>query len=442
MNPSEPDKWQTAYTENRGFDDSLKRTGALLIPVLITLIIPLFYTILYIFKVLTTTPANKMSSALQLISNISPGFALALLALSGSFMTLSLIKKDAGTFLQTFYNLPDSIKVGELTGLRIFGRMPLPPPLSRLIKFPLLKVKNGKIEPLENWQAIIGGPGKLQIEPGNAVYLECGNKFSRVLGQGFAFMDLHEQIKAVVNVGPQSRVFEVSAWTQDGIHIKLTAKGEYFLGSPERNSKNENMLIPFNAEAVQKAVEAALKSGKEGHEWIEGAIGKTKGILSGYIANKGLDEIFIHGARLFTKANMDALLKEINGKLQDSGAYLSYFQITDVTMHDDITDQRLETWESTHKKQQILVAGENKARQILESKKTHAEIQRNLIHTLANGLERIDAASDTEQMLQKVYALLDREVTNSWWNYSSSREDYESSKENDNSDAQQPAEAQ
>lgn len=439
MNPLETDDWQNAYTENQGFADSLKRTGALLIPVLVTLIIPMFYTIFYVFNLINAMPINKMKSTAQAVIYISPGAALALLALAFSFLTLNLMLKNAGAFLKDFYSLPDSINVKELTGLRVFGRMPTPPPLSKLIKFPILKIKNGKIEPAENWQSIIGGPGKLQVEPGNAVYLERGNQFSRVLGQGPAFIDLHERIKVIVNLGPQSIFFDVNAWTKDGICIDLKAKGEYFLGSPKRNLQNENMLIPFDAKAVQQAVEAALKSGKEGHEWIKSAIGKTKSALSSYIAKKELEEIFMNDEQLFTKTTMDTLLKEINENLKNSGAYLSYFQIIDVEMREEITTQRLEAWESIYKRDRILAKGENKAHQIREHERVQAEIQRDLIYTLANGLERIDAA-DTEKMLQTVYNMLDRDARNSWWRSTSSMENRDSSQNMEDFDPQAPDE--
>jgi hypothetical protein len=226
-----------------------------------------------------------------------------------------------------FYDLPNSMNIKDLVGLRVFGRMPTPPPLSRIIKFPSVSIKNGKMNPPENWHTVIGGPAKLQIEPGNAVYLERGEWFSRVVGQGTTFLDIHEHIKVVIHLGPQIRSFDLSAWTKDGIRIDLNVKGEYFLGSPERNSQNENILIPFDAEAVRRAVEQTLINGKEGHEWIEGAIGKTKGALSSFIASRHLEEIFREDLRLFTKATMETLLEKINNDLHSLGVHLSHFQI-------------------------------------------------------------------------------------------------------------------
>ena len=414
MRTLEINKRQIPYTETQGFDDSLKRTGAIITPMLIALVIPLFYSIFYVFQSLSNIPKGNPLTQVQLFFYyISPGIGMAMLAIVVSFMSIKLVSKNAETFLRDFYALPDSVNTRDLTGLRIFGRAPMPSLLSKMGKFPLLKVKDGKIGEEENWQSIIGGPTKLQIEPGNAVYLERGSQFSRVVGQGSAFIEHNERIKAVVNVGPQSKTFDLTAWTKDGIRIKLHAKGEYFLGSLERTPQNENVLIPFDAEAVQQAVEATLKGGKEGHEWIEGAVGKTKGILNSYIADKELEAIFTNETRLFTKQSIDTLLAKINDGLKASGVCLSYFQITDALTNPKITDQRLDALDSAHKGYMTLVKGENNAQNIREQERGYAEMQRDLIYTLANGLERIDAAN-ARKMLETVYRLLDQNVSYPW----------------------------
>jgi len=409
MNSSEPHQWQNAYTENHGFADSLKRTGDLLIPVFVILLIPIFYAILHLFNLLSNAQADESSSTVM-IQYIITGILLMLAPVIFTIISLTFILKTAGSFLKTFHTLPDSIKINEVVALRVFGRVPMPPPLSTVVKFPTVTAKDGKSDPTENWHTIIGGPAKLKIESGNAVYLERGEHFSRVVGQGNAFMELNEKIKAVVNVGPQSKTFEVNAWTKDGIKVDLKVKGEYFLGSAERNQQNENILIPFDPEAIRNAVEQTLKNGKAGHEWIESAIGKTKGALSNFISNRYLEEIFMDDNRLFTKPTMDELLMNINKNLKSSGVYLSHFQITDADMQPEITEQRLETWETAYKTHEILTKGEVKAYQIRMREKARAETQRDLIITLANGLDRIDSNNFPEPLLLSISALLDQSM--------------------------------
>ncbi|GAB4540833.1 MAG: hypothetical protein Fur002_08220 [Anaerolineales bacterium] len=283
---------QHAHTESQAYNASLKRTGALLIPILLALVIPLFYVIYDTFRNLSEMPVQRMTSARQLLLALAPNALYGLTIFIFVGISLASIFAHAREFTQSFYAPPDSANVQEIVNLRVWGKIPLPPPLSKLAKFPVVKAKDGKLDPAENWQTRIGGPAKLQIESGNALYLERGSLFSRVVGQGPAFLDLDERIKTIIHLGPQSKDFEVSAWTKDGIRITLEAKGEYFLGAPERAARNENTLIPFDVEAARQAVEQTLMSGKEGHEWIESAVGKTKSALSDFICGKYLEEVF------------------------------------------------------------------------------------------------------------------------------------------------------
>lgn len=402
------------YTENQGFDDSLKRTGALLIPFLMALALPLLYSIFYIFRALSLMPKEGLTTTQALLRHVAPGAALALLAVVSCALALGAVARNAGTFLRDFYRLPDSVNERKLAGLRIFGRTPTPPPLSKIIKFPLLKIKDGKIESDPYHQAAVGGPAKLQIDAGNAVYIERGVQSARVAGQGSAFLECYETIRAVVNLGPQSRTFTLSAWTRDGIRVDLQAKGEYFLGARERTRHNENVLIPFDAETVKKAVEETLRGGKEGHEWMEVAVGKTKGAISAYISERELEEIFAGDGRLFSKQTIASLLEKINDGLRNFGAHLSFFQILNAETHEAIAAQRLKRLEVENKGYMTVALGEDKARHIRERQRGHAEMQRDLIHTLANGLERIDAAN-AKIMLEQVYQLLDREINHPWY---------------------------
>ncbi len=410
MNSSDPAQPQKAYTEHKGFADSLKRTGGLLIPVIVGPLRPIFYAIFYLLNLLSRAQADNLPRDTQIQYTVM-GIILIFTPIIFAGFIFKFMLKNAGAFLKTFHNLPDSINIKEVVGLRVFGRIPTPPPLSTLVKFPTVTAKDGKCDPLENWHTAIGGPVKLKIEPGNAVYLEREDRFSRVAGQGNEFMELHEKIKAVVNVGPESKTFEVSAWTKDGIKLDIKVKGEYFLGQFERNEQSENLLIPFDPTAIRNAVEQTLISGKEGHEWIEGSIGKTKGALSSHISNRHLEEIFMEDNRLFTKPTMDDLLANINESLQSSGVSLSHFQITNVEMQKEITDQRLETWETVYKTHEILTDSEIKARHIREHEKVRAEIQRDLILTLANGLDRMDSNNFPEPLLLSISTLLDQNMT-------------------------------
>ena len=71
-------------------------------------------------------------------------------------------------------------------------------------------MQEDKLDPQNHWSAYIGGPVKLEITSGHALYLEHFGKFSRVVGQGSAFLHWDEKFKSVINVGSKSETLEVS----------------------------------------------------------------------------------------------------------------------------------------------------------------------------------------------------------------------------------------
>ena len=412
--PIDSKYWQNSYTEKQAFADSLQRVGTLMIPIMITLMIPLLFSIFLLVKPLENVVIEGLNA--RNIFGMFFGGSIGILAIITTVKMLGYLIKNAETFLINFYNLPDTIDAKELVSLRIFGRPPMPPPLSSLIKFPIVKAKNGKLDPEKYWLTIIGGPVKLKIEPGNAIYLERGNRFSRVVGQGESFLELYETIRAVLSTGLQSEEISVTAWTREGIRIRIKAKGEFFLGSTIRNNAEEGFpLYSYNPEATRKAVVNALSSGKECHEWSKSAQGITIGLLSEYISGRYLEEIFIasvNGSQLLSTSTMNDLLRKINDKLQKSGVCLTNLQIMDMELPEQVNHQRIKLWESGHKTHATVTESQVKAYQLSSQKKALAEMIRDMVFTLANGLERMDSTNLTEKLISSIYGVVNQGMSN------------------------------
>jgi len=401
----DPQKWQELYLEKHARFDSLGKVGIILIPSLLIIAFSFVILILYISRILENQFLNPY------LRFIIGGLLFLLPLLSTGFGINHLVKAASG-FLAQFHNLSESEDISKITVLQILGRPALPPPLSNMIEFPEVTVKSGKLDPPNHWSSIIGGPVKLKIQNGNAVYIERGGKFSRIIGQGRAFLEWSERITSVVNVGPRYETFETIAWTKDGIKIKVELKGEYFLGK-ERVEGDENVLIPYDPESIRKAVEYIFKNGKNADEWLKSAVGHTQGILGSTISKKYLDELFIesrHEYTLLSTNNMHELVSNINSKLQEYGVMLSSLQITDIDMSPYIKRERLKTWEVERKNLFTIATGEVKAYQIRIREKARAEMQRDLIVSIANSLENIDATNFPEPLLLTLSNYLDHSL--------------------------------
>jgi len=405
FNPSnDPQKWQDLYLEKNAHFDSLGRVGAILVPSLLIIVFPSLFLVFFAGYIIQGFSNPYFSIVIAII--------LILIPLAFTGFGIGYLINTAATFLEQFHNISTYAKAKEVAHLQIMGKPAFPPPLSNLFKFGEVTVKDGKLEPPDHWSSIIGGPVRLKIQSGNALYIERGGKFSRVVGQGQAFLHWDERITASVNVGPRYEPFHATAWTKDGIKLEIDGMGEYFLGR-ERQEGDENLLIPYDPESVRKAIEYTLKSGKEINEWIKPAIGNTIGALNSLIAKKYLDELFMESRNespLLSTKNMQELVEGIKSKLLEYGVMLSSLQITNIKTPPHVNQERLRTWEVERKNLSTIATGEVKAHQIRMREKARAETQRDLIVSIANSLENVDAKNFPEPLLLTLSNYLDHSL--------------------------------
>lgn len=324
------------------------------------------------------------------------------------------IRSAALSFLENFYSMDNGHETQRMLNLRLNGVPALPPPLSQLVKFPEVKVNDGKLEPPDHWSTTVGGPVKIKLEKGQAAYLEHEGRFSRVVGQGDAFLHWEERIAATVDVGPKAFDIETRAWTRDGLPVTVRAKGEFSVGSATRTAANENVLIPFDAESAKKAVEHCLKNGKDANQWLQFAEGAAKGAINNFIISRYLDQIFVQdegSSALLTHENTAELAAKINEATQKYGAYLSYFQIMEITPPTQVIELRKKTLKTDQENTALVTQSAVLAHQIRTREKLRAEMQRDLIMTIASGLNRTDGANFPEQLMLSISGFLDQNIT-------------------------------
>jgi len=404
----DPKKWQELYLEKTAHFDSLGRVGTILIPSMFIIIFPLLFLVFFAGHIIQ----GFSNLYIPIWVTIGVAVSLILIPLVFTGFGVSYLFRSAAAFLEHFHNISTNAKAKEVASLQIMGKPAFPPPLSNLFKFGEVTVKDGKLDPPDHWSSVIGGPVRLKIQPGNALYIERGGKFSRVIGQGQAFLHWDERITASVNVGPRYEPLHTIVWTKDGIKLEIDGMGEYFLGR-ERKEGDENLLIPYDPESVRKAMEYTLKSGKEANEWIKSAVGNTIGALNSLIANKYLDELFMENRNespLLSTKNMQELVEGIKYKLLEYGVMLSSLQITNIKTPPHVNQERLRTWEVERKNLSTIATGEVKAYQIRMREKARAETQRDLIVSIANSLENVDATNFPEPLLLTLSNYLDHSL--------------------------------
>jgi hypothetical protein len=337
-------------------------------------------------------------------------------------------------FVRSFYQPAEDEKLGRLIRRKLLGVIPVPPPLHNLIKYPFVVIKGPALAE-NHWARWFGGPATLVIYDGVAVYLERGNKFSRVVGPGLpmAFLEQHERIKEIVDLRPQTRTDAVTPWTKDGIRIKFTIRAECQIdaGAEAVAHSSQKFRFPFDPLAVKMAVERmTVRADSRGElyegSWLDGAWGTITGIINAYIAGHTLDELFLasEADKILTLApaasgtfvkieqvlsyKIKEQLEKAKGNLAQNGVKVLSVQIISVEVPAQVQELRGKYWESAKERIAALRNSRAEADRIRIREQAHAEAQRTMLNTITQRLEKVDPSNLTEPLILSLSGILDQ----------------------------------
>ncbi len=423
--PEKPEDWQAAYTRDQAFRDTGKYARVALIAILISI----FFIGGYIStRILQFINIIAEKTFLWVVSF----WVITAILIAGSVVLLAVIVQAAAirfaaSFLYEFYHLPGNIDPTKLINYRLRGRIKLPPPLSLLSKFEFIIIRDGKIENGKNWAIWsaqkLGGPISLIVFDGNALYLERGDRFSRVVGPGdkIPFLEWYETIKYVVDLRPMVKEESFDVWTKDGIKIRLTARIVCRIGDPAKKEPESDLVYPFDPVAVKKAIERyALQWPNPEEEpreftWVDAAWGQVTGILPGYIGSRWLDDLLIaerQSGQILSPESMQELTEKLNESTNGFGVFITDFQIQQIKMPQRVSEQQKENWKAEWQGAVTITDGQAKAFSIRSREKARAEAQKDLILAIADGLEKNTSGNFAEPLLLSLSGVLDESLQN------------------------------
>ncbi len=418
---SEPADWQTrVYNREEAHRDSAVRSAAFLWSFLLAFL-PAGFLLVRIL--LIQWLGEQLTLLVWVVALISFLVLVALLDLAIRESSLSL----AVQFFQEFYRPPENVNLRRLVRLRLYGVLK---PLCRLLErflpqFPYLLVKDGQlVEENGGWQAWmaqhLGGPLRLIIFDGNAVYLERGGCFSRVVGPGrrTAFLDWFETVKEVVDIRPQVREETLApCWTKDGIKVNVTVRVECCLGDPAR--RRPGLLYPFDPVAVRAAVERTsvrMPDGKTLTEMkgVDLVWGQVTSVVPDYLGSLNLDEILInHGEGvILSEQTRQELLQRLNDLTRPFGYYVTDIQITRLEPPAVVREQRERNWQADLQSRANLLRAQAEAARIRAVEQARAEAQRDLILAIAEGLNRDPTRRFAEPLLVALTSTITTSLAN------------------------------
>lgn len=421
--PENPEHWQTAYTRENGYHDSKKHESGFLAPIIFCFLVMLAYVLIHI----TPLPFPFFESYSPLIRVLIAFVLILLFFVFFMVMVTTPSTRLTSTFFNEFYRPPSGVDTSRIINYRLFGKSNLPPPLNMLSQFAYVIVRDSQIDKKDEWPAWmarnVGGPITLIVFDGCAIYLERGNRFSRVVGPGekVPFLEWHETIKYVVDLHPKVKDGNFDVWTKDGIKIKVTAQIECRIGDPSMNDPANGMVYPYDPIAVKKAVErysVRWPKRQEGEPeevtWLDAAWGQVTGIVPGYIGSRTLDDLLIadrNSGQILSAAAMEEIFGKLNSATNTFGVFITDFQILKVELPKEVEQHQKEYWKAERQSIDTIRDGQAKALHIRTQEKARAEAQRDLIISIADRLIKNNKDGQyTEQLLVALSGILDNSL--------------------------------
>lgn len=423
------DNWQTRYSASESRWQDLSRGFGFLFPIITTITIITIYTALFIVV--------QHKEWFAGITNISLFYAslfgLIFLPLFMMSTGLFLIFRHMKNFVSSVYQPAEDEKLTRLILRRLLGIPPFPPPLNTVFKYPFIVIREPKLEE-KHWARWFGGPATLVIYDGVALYLERGNKFSRVVGPGapMPFLERFERIKEVVDLRPQIKEDTIKPWTKDGIRIKMDIRVEIQINASQTAVLNSSKFrYPFDADAVKSAVEftsVRLEDGKlQESDWIDSAWGNITGEFAGFVAAHSLDELFLSPRveshvngnqknndpeedmeQLLSREISEQVTNKVSASLEKNGIKVLNLQITHVEVPEQVRKLRIKYWETVRLKISAQRNSRAEAEHIRARELTHAESQRTMLMTILKRLENVDPKDLTEPLILSLSGILDQ----------------------------------
>jgi len=421
--PEKLEDWQSAYTREQAHRDSQSRAVLFFVPLMLFFLTGFLYAYIKLVRIKNAIPSDILY-ALVVLGVVLGVIFIFVLGIRTAF-------RFSGRFLEEFYLPPEGLESNQVILYRLVGRPLLPPPLNLLLQFKYILAKDGQIGKPDEWPAWmtrnLGGPILLVVFDGNALYLERGSRFSRVVGPGknAPFLETYETIKYIVDYRPTIKTGEITVWTKDGINVKLNLRMECQIGAPrstetEKNDPESDKLVyRYDPEAIKKAVERnAVRRPSPDQpptevDWTENAWGQVTGIVPNYIGSRTLDDLLLaerNNGQILSPDAAQELFDTLNASTQKFGVYITNLQISQVSYPPEVEEQRRLFWEAERQGVATIIDGQAKAFSIRSREKARAEAQKDLILAIADGLEKNKSQNFVEPLLLSLSGVLDESL--------------------------------
>jgi hypothetical protein len=330
----------------------------------------------------------------------------------------------AASYVQDIYELPNLKTAIRYLFPALFGFF-----------YPRLRIEDGKkqikkgdVNPLD----VIGGPGYINIRPGNAVLFESLRSPSSVKSEGYHFITRFDTIREIVSLEDQHGfIEETKAVTKDGIEVILRdvhyryrlRTGREFGDYAERKPTDP---YPYSVQAVKNMAYNRTVRSTGLNSWFFTINFAIDSAITGYIKSHQFDHLthpnYQQGdpreiiARALMGIGTRARLRRVGADLLwcDIGHFRVSDEVLDIPQDEDqplklnelIRLRRVETWGAKWMGQAEILRSYGKARQLSNQDLGRAEGQAEMLRSIMQAMEEADLTRDPKHPQKNLRAII------------------------------------
>ncbi len=349
-------------------------------------------------QILSLLPQQVIAFIIVLVLPVA-GVQFLLVPLTAGFLAL----RAGARYCQSLYQLSSMEQAFHFLAAVIWG-----------IKYPYLVVDDAQLKNENNqgyWLSRVGGPGYLDVRPGNAVLLERLDAPTRILAMGRHYINRFEHIADIVDLKDHTLVVpEESTITKDRIVIKIRdASCRYRIASSARDEMNRGLSSnphPYSVEAVRKLHYNRTVSPAGVTSWDQLVKDTAMSGITDYINEHLFDEIIqADGAGVDPRQEIINNIQsvDIRYRLRNFGTRLVWFDIGNYSLSEEYeTTSLINSWQANWMGKVAIDKASGEASRLLSQESGRAEAQAEKLKNIVAFFKTINFSENSEENIRNV----------------------------------------
>jgi hypothetical protein len=315
---------------------------------------------------------------------IAPFFAIMLAFMAGV------------RYLQDIYELEDFWQAFHYLFASFFG-----------VLYPRLSVYGGKKRFKDgdvNSLDVIGGPGFVFVQPGNAVLFEGQDSPTAIYPSGRHFVPRFETIQPIALEDQYGEMEGISAMTRDGFDVKIGRTRFRFRLLVAREARSRQNPYPYSEGAIYDMVYNRTVSEQGLGDWSSGVASDIRRVLTGYINQHTLDHLTApQETDGDPRGDMKRELRSrtVTNSLQRRGTELLWIDIGSFEVpNKQVEQERLNTWQAKWMGDARLARSYGEAKRLAYQEIGRAEAQAEMLISIMHALSDVNLRGGTRQSLR------------------------------------------